>query len=65
MNGHKTEDRTRVWCDKIKSCGKKWTLLTKFEVLGIVDFWQFWKNAQLQQCITSSILNFWKCSWTF
>ena len=65
MNGHKTEDRTRVWCDKIISSGKKWALLTKIGVLRIVDFWHFWKNAQLQQCITSSILNFWKCYWTF
>ena len=44
---------------------KKWALLSKIGVLRIVDFWQIWKNAQLQQCITSSILNFWKCSWTF
>ena len=45
MNGHKTKDRTRVWCDKIKSTGIKWAHLAKFYVLGIVDFWQFWKNA--------------------
>ena len=65
MIGHEIEDGTRVWCDNTKSSGKKWALLTNFEVLGIVDFWQFWKNAQLQQCITSSILSFWRCSWTF
>ena len=65
INGHKAEARTRVECGKPKSSGKEWAHLTKFEVLGIVDFWQFCKNVQLQQCITSSILNFWKCSWTF
>ena len=65
INGHKAEARTRVQCGKSKSSGKEWAHLTKFEVLGIVDFWQFCKNAQLQQCTTSSILNFWKFSWTF
>ena len=58
MNGHEIKDGTRVWCDKTKSNGKKWALLSKIGVLRIVDFWQIWKNAQLQQCITSSILNF-------
>ena len=50
---------------KLKTSEKEWAHLAKFEVLGIVDFWQFCKNAQLQQCITYSILNFWKCSLTF
>ena len=65
MNGHEIKYGTRVWQDKTISSGKKWALLSKIGVLRIVDFWQIWKNAQLQQCITSSILNFWKCSWTF
>ena len=47
MNGHEIEDGTRVWCDKTKSSGKKWALLSKIGVLRIVDFWHFWKNAQL------------------
>ena len=63
--GHMAEDRARGLECKLKSSGKEWAHLTKFEVLGIVDFWQFCKNAKLQQCITSSILNFWKCSWIF
>ena len=61
MFGHEIKDGTRVWHGKTKSSGKKWAHLTKFEVFGMVDFWQFCKNAQLQQCINSSILNFWKC----
>ena len=65
MFGHEIKDGTRVWCDKTKSSGKKWALLSKIGVLRIIDFWQFWKNSQLQQCITSSILNFWMCSWSF
>ena len=49
------EARTRGQLCKLKSSGKEWAHLTKFEVLGIVDFWQFCKNAQLQQFITLSI----------
>ena len=41
MFGHEIKYGTRVWHDKTKSSGKKWALLSKFEVLGIVDFWQF------------------------
>ena len=52
------EARTRGKLCKLKSSGKEWAHLTKFEVLGIVDFWQFCKKVQLQQCITSSIFNF-------
>ena len=44
---------TLVWHDKIKSSGKEWAHLTKLEVLGMVDFWQFYKN-----CPTSTMHNF-------
>ena len=59
------EGRIRGQLCKLKSSGKEWAHLTKFEVLGIIDFWQFCKKVQLQQCITSSICNFWRFSWTF
>ena len=61
MIGHEIKDGERVWHDKTISSGNKWALLSKIGVLRIVGFWQFWKNAQLQQWITSSILNFSKC----
>ena len=65
MFGHEIKHGTRVWRDKTKSSGKKWALLSKIGFLRIVDFWQIWKNSQLQQCIFSSILNFWRYSLTF
>ena len=43
MFGHEIKDGTRVWHGKTESSGKKWALLSKIEVLRIVDFWQFWK----------------------
>ena len=60
--GHMDEARARGKLCKLKSSGKEWAHLKKFEVLGIVDFWQFSKKVKLQQCITSLILNFWKCT---
>ena len=47
------EARTRGQLCKLKSSGKEWAHLTKFEVLGIVDFWQFCKNSP-----TSTMHNF-------
>ena len=47
---------TRVWHDKAESSGKKWALLSKIEVLRIVDFGHFTKISQLLQCISCSIL---------
>ena len=63
--GHMAKSRARVQQCKLKTSENEWAHLAKFEVLGIVDFWQFFKKVQLQQCITSSILNFWSCSLTF
>ena len=45
---------TRVWHDKAESSGRKWALLSKIEVLRIVDFCKFIKfpsfsNAYLAQ----------------
>ena len=60
--GHMAEARARGKKCKLKPSEKEWAHLAKFDVLGIVDFWQFCKKVQLQQCITSSILNFWRCS---
>ena len=57
--------RVRGLCFQFKTSEKYWAHLAKFEVLGIVDFWQFCKKVQLQQCITPRILNFWRFSWTF
>ena len=34
---------TRVWHDKGESSGRKWALLSKIEVLRIVDFCTFIK----------------------
>ena len=48
--------RARGISFQLKTSEKEWAHLAKFEVLGIVDFWQFCKKVQLQQCITSSIL---------
>ena len=48
---------TRVWYDKAESSGKKWALLSKIEVLRIVDFCKFMKISQLLQCTTYSILD--------
>ena len=33
---------------KLKTSEKEWAHLAKFEVLGIVDFWQFCKKVQFQ-----------------
>ena len=63
--GHMDGDRDGGLQFKLNTSEKEWAPLAKFEVLGIVDFWQICKKVQLQQCITSSILNFWRCSWTF
>ena len=57
--------RARGLCFQLKTSEKDWAHLEKFDVFEIVDFWQVCKKGQLQQCITSSILNFWRCSWTF
>ena len=51
----------RGLCCQLKTSEKEWAHLAKFEVLGIVDFWQFCKKGQLHQCITSSILTLWRC----
>ena len=56
--GHMAGAREHGLQCKLKTSEKEWAYLAKFEVLGIVDFWQFCKKVQLQQCITSSILNF-------
>ena len=47
---------TRVWHAKAESSGRKWALLSKIEVLRIVDFCKFMKISQLLQCISCSIL---------
>ena len=47
---------TRGWHDKAEPSGKKWALLSKIEVLRIVDFCHFMKISQLLQCISCSIL---------
>ena len=47
---------TRGWHDKAESSGKKWALLSKIEVLRIVDFCHFTKISQLLQCISCSML---------
>ena len=51
--GIMAEARTRGQLCRLKSSGKEWAHLTKFEVLGIVDFSQFCKNVQ-----TSTMHNF-------
>ena len=47
------ESRTRGQLCKVKSSGKEWAHLTKFDVLGIIDFWQFCKKSP-----TSKMHNF-------
>ena len=57
--------RARGPCYQLKPSAKDWAHLAKIAIWGIVDFWQFCKKGQLHQCITSSILTLWRCSWTF
>ena len=41
--------RARGQCYQLKTSEKDWAHLAKFEVLWIVDFWQFYKKGQLPQ----------------
>ena len=46
--GHMVKARARGQQCKLKTSEKEWAHLAKFEVLSIVDFWQFCKKVQLQ-----------------